>query len=1016
MKKILLYIAVAIIVVSCGVSIYYVVRNDENIYETTAQSKNIYLNMDETVEIPVKHDRPNENTTLQVECDSDSVEIDTENWTITAKEAGVAKIDITSSNTKFGPFQFIFTVGNGSVNFPYYIRNAEDMIKIGSVWGLSENYELVNDIDMKGVEIEPIGSMDTPFNGNFNGSSENYTITNLAIDKSQDSTREVGLFGTIGEKGKVENLKISNATVISRSKFTGIIAGRNYGLIGKCIIENSSINTNGTGKVYSGLVCGLNESKNSEARVSLCTINGEIYSSYTAGGVVGYNKAGVIDNNMITLTQVESIGIDSEALFGGVAGYTRDGSSDVKYSIVENNLVSIENLIQKQSTVGGIFGSTAATKETRGIYSMLVYNSTMLLTPVGKNNGDVVLSSDSDSAINYAVNTTKTEIVTKSTYSKGGSTWDFNNIWKLKRDENIALDYENEKFDYTELPIAGDIIEILDKSTLIAAINNMRANPSAKITYKIMGESTIEEEKDENNEVIGENVIEKTYTYAVNGEWTPIGTKDNPFAGRIIADKDATITINKADVKFISAGEYGGTISGLFGYLSNDAYISNVIAQGCTYTGSMVGGIAGYANGAKIVNCTVKNSTLTTTKYAGGIAGYGFGIIEDCSTEMNKIYVTNDEERNIYLGGIVGKTSGNIINGEVDTLETIISLEGKNNTVCFGGIVGHISNASINSSKVLALSATGNRYLGRMYAGGIAGYSVKSKIEKCGVSESQQVILNTENVSSIAGGLIGFMSEGSLSQSAVGGITLKSYASAGLVSFCMGEVSECYVGYNVFLEGNIVGGLTCNLYSLVKNSYAICFLKGNNVSAGFTTYLWKNAEIRNCYTYCSYGEAGEAYADTYSNYKGNKNAFGEIKDSIIVGCEDQKFAKPSLTDWYMSYMISKDGQKKVRIQVEFFIIKGTFNYISENALIGRADFYKTFKDLGFDTSIWRFDEGETLGNSPILRDVYDLGESAANVISDVGEEENTTNEDTIQEGVGEENTTNEETVSTGEAA
>lgn len=992
MKKFLLYIAVAIIVVSCGVSIYYVVRNDEKIYETVSQAENIYLNIDEKIDIPVKHDKPSKKTTLTVESDSKTIEIDTENWTITAKEAGVAKIVVTSSNTKFGPFQFIFSIGNGSVDYPYYVRSADDMAKIGSTWGLNANYELVRDIDMSGISLEPIGSMEIPFTGKFSGSSEKYAITNLLIDKSQDSTREVGLFGTIGGKGQVENLKISNAAVISRSKFTGIIAGRNYGLIGKCIIEDSSINTVGTGNVYSGLVCGLNESKATEARVSLCTIKGATYSSYTAGGVVGYNKAGVIDNNMITISQAESKGIDSEAAFGGVAGYSRDGSNEVKYSRVVNNLVNIESLIKDKSVVGGIFGITSSTKETRGMYSMLVYSSPVLLTPVGKNNGDATLSSLSENAVNYAVNATKTELVTKSTYSVNSSTWNFKGIWKIENGKDIGLDYENESFDYPTLPVAGNVIEISSKSTLISAINNMRANPSARITYKIMGESTIEEEKDETGEVIGEIVKPKTYTYKVGGAWTPIGTIETPFAGCIIADKDATITIQAAQVGTISAGELGGTISALFGYLSKDAYIGNVIAKGCTYSGSMVGGIAGYAGGAKIVGCAVNNAVLTSTKYAGAIVGYSSGTIENCTAESNKITANEDVEKNIYIGGIAAKTTGSIIGSKVEGLEGDFSLEGKDNTVCFGGIVGHASSANISSSEVYGLSAVGNRYLGRMYAGGIAGYTVKSKISKCGIANSAKVILNKENPSSIAGGLIGFMSEGSLTQSAVSAIILRSYASAGLVSFCSGDVSECYVGTAATLEGEVVGGLTCNLYSLVKNSYAICSLNGESISAGFTTYLWKGSEIKNSYTYCAFGGSGEGYADTYSNYKGNKDSFGKITDSIVVGYEDQSLAKPGITDFYMSHIISRDGHKKVRVQVVFFHIRGTFNYISENALIGQADIYKTFTELGFDNNIWEFDETTMGKSSPTLRDVFDLGESASKAISPAQEEGNNVDE------------------------
>ena len=119
MKKLLLYIVVAIVMISCGVSIYYVVRNDENIYSTMSQEDRNYLNIDEEIDIPVVHEKPNKKTSLKVECDSNTLTLDTETWKIKASQPGTAKVIVTSSNEHFGPFQFIFVVGNGSIENPY---------------------------------------------------------------------------------------------------------------------------------------------------------------------------------------------------------------------------------------------------------------------------------------------------------------------------------------------------------------------------------------------------------------------------------------------------------------------------------------------------------------------------------------------------------------------------------------------------------------------------------------------------------------------------------------------------------------------------------------------------------------------------------------------------------------------------------------------------------------------------------------------------------------------------------
>lgn len=982
MKKILLYIVVAIVIVSCGVSIYYVVRNDEYIYATMATDINNYINEGETLSIPVVHEKKNEKTTLEVQCESSILEIDTENWTIKAVQPGTAKLTVTSSNTKFGPFNFIFTVGNGSVENPYYIRNEDDLRKIGKSWGLNENYELVNDIDMSDEVFTPIGSAETPFNGNFSGGESYYSINNLVIDMSADNSEPVGLFASNGEKGKIENLTIKNASVISKSVFSGIVAGKNYGLIGKVVLEDCSIQTESKENIYSGLICGLNETKNSNARVSLCTVNGSIFSSYISGGLVGYNKGGVIDNNYVVLKNVESVGNEKTALFGGIAGFIREGDNEPKSSMIINNIVMFENIIKKDAVVSGVFGKTVAgSVEARGYYSMLIYNASEALTPVGTNINDSELTSNDDDTINRSINATKTEIVTKETY---GSSWDFKNIWKIEVGKSIKLNYSNEKFDYQILPITGSIVEISDKKTLVAAIENIRANPSANITYKIMGESTVKEVKDENDEVVDKIIEELTYSYTVDGDWTPIGTKEEPFAGKIIADKDATITIKKANIE--------GTYAGLFAFVSKDAYISNINVVSSTFTGTMIGGIAGHNSGAKIENCKVSNSTFITTKYAGGIVGYSEGTIENCYIDNIKINVNEEKEKNIYLGGLVGKTTGIINNSKTERVAVKVNFESEDNTICLGGLAGHVNGSKINNSAALQFTAESYRYLGRTYAGGIAGYSINSEINKCGVAESCNININIEKSTSIVGGALGFMDGGRVYQTAISGSVLKGYASAGVVSFCMGEIRECYVGTSVNLEGKYVGGLSVNFYGKANNSYSICILKGTEVSAGLVTYLWKGSEVTNCYTYCSYSEGGESYADTFSNYKAKEDDFGKINNTIIVGNNNQTLAKPEITsplEWVQAFIISKDGQTKVHVFVTFFGNKE--NFILENALVG-DDYYQLFKDLDFDTNIWLYGD-TTLGTAPVLKDVYDLGESASGTIVKEKEEDQNENED-----------------------
>ena len=988
MKKLFLYIAIAIVIVACGVSIYYVVRNDENIYSTIDVKEILYLNVGEEVDIPVVHEKPNANTTIDVASNSEIININTESWKLSAKEPGMAMLTITPSNENFQAYEISVFIGNGSNDFPYFIRNEQDLLNIGNDWSLGDSYQLVKDINITSAFM-PIGNKtSSQFLGSFNG--DGFKIIGLVIDSSvADSSLPAGLFSEIGESGKVENLIIENAKVSVNSRFAGIIAGKNYGLIGKCQILNSSIINsipekhleNGADS-YTGVICGLNESKNSYARVSLCTVKADVSADFIAGGAVGFNKAGVITNNDIRISTANIIPTsinEDKYLFGGIAGRVTNSTSEIKTSCIINNLAVIENINANLERVGGVFGITSTTDlDSKGFYSMLLYNSGKAIKPVCINANDFEISNKELNARNYSVSISKAEINKQNTYKIKGSNWDTKTIWSIIENQSASINYLNEALDYQELPVLGKVFEISSNAELKEAIEYMSVYPTARVSYIIKGKSTQTEQTDENGEpVLDEEgmpvvtVNEKTYTFKVKESFSPIGSRETPFQGIIAAEHDAKIVIEGLGV----SGEYAG----LFAYLGQNAKISNIVIKDASVSGTVIGGVAGFNNGGTIDNCIVEGSKLTSTKYAGAIVGYNGGTITNCQTSYNEILVNEENQKNIYLAGIAGKSKGQISNCVAKGLSVEVSIETEENTVCLGGIAGFIQDCSIDNSRVYELSVDTHKYLGRTYAGGISGYILDGKVSSCGVTDSMQVKLNTENSSSIAGGIAGFMSsEGKVSKCSVGSIILISHSSAGLVSFNLGEISQSYSGTNALMEGKYVAGMVCNHYGNISDSYTISKLSGSKIEAGMATFLWKGSKIEHSYTYCSFSGNTSGYAETSSNYKARADLFGTIENSIIVGNNIQDLAKPGITDWYETYIISQDGLAKVKVQVIYFVIKGTYNYISEEALLGQ-DLYKTFNDLEFNKNIWSYDE-TTMGSSPILTEACDLKDSAFNVI------------------------------------
>jgi hypothetical protein len=118
------------------------------------------------------------------------------------------------------------------------ILTAEDMAAIGSTPNSMEgSYILMNDIIVD--NWVPVGGIDgndeNGFNGVFDGNG--HTITINGFDQQLDNTR-VGLFGLVGKKGTVKNLRVTGKISYTGGQkflYIGGIAGFNNGLITCCV-------------------------------------------------------------------------------------------------------------------------------------------------------------------------------------------------------------------------------------------------------------------------------------------------------------------------------------------------------------------------------------------------------------------------------------------------------------------------------------------------------------------------------------------------------------------------------------------------------------------------------------------------------------------------------------------------------------------------------------------------------------------------------------------------------------
>ena len=101
-----------------------------------------------------------------------------------------------------------------------FINTPQDLQNMNQ--NLSGDYVLNQNLDLSGMAFIPIGNQSSPFRGHFDGNG--YSISNLTINLP--NTRNVGLFGMLGQSAVVDYLSINNANVVGRVS-TGILAGEN---------------------------------------------------------------------------------------------------------------------------------------------------------------------------------------------------------------------------------------------------------------------------------------------------------------------------------------------------------------------------------------------------------------------------------------------------------------------------------------------------------------------------------------------------------------------------------------------------------------------------------------------------------------------------------------------------------------------------------------------------------------------------------------------------------------------
>ena len=217
------------------------------------------------------------------------------------------------------------------------IATAEDLLNLAEdcsydAYSIGKTVELVDNINLLGIEFSGIPY----FNGTFNGNG--YTISGLNLKQIGS---QVGFFRYVGELGEVINLNVmGNILPTGTQNEVGGIAGVNYGVIERCSFAGTVF-----GQECVGGIVGANKLF---ATVSECTSNALVLATNRTGGIAGANEGTIekcVNKSKVNIEELEPVleieGMDigdlniAQTLItrnntGGIAGFSNGFIDDSK--------------------------------------------------------------------------------------------------------------------------------------------------------------------------------------------------------------------------------------------------------------------------------------------------------------------------------------------------------------------------------------------------------------------------------------------------------------------------------------------------------------------------------------------------------------------------------------------------------------------------------------------------------------------------------------------------------------
>lgn len=289
--------------------------------------------------------------------------------TISFEKEGTATVTLTTEGDAFCAGYTLTFVLNPQ-GFDGTIATAEDVEKFRE--NPAGNFKLTADIDMAGVEFNPIQN----FTGTLDG--QGHFIRNVSYDNKD--TDKAAFFATFGGEF-IKNVGFEGFNIIGNADVAAVVGETSAnGVISNVVVCNSYIQ----GRDHVASICGK---INNDATIVNCLANAQIYTrSYQAAGIVGCGISGLIEKCVFSgtvtalggstnlssiISLLDNNGVSVKNCLGAAAYYTnankQDGTIVNKYDRecgLENNYITDYSLINGVNVPGGAADSQAGALAT----------------------------------------------------------------------------------------------------------------------------------------------------------------------------------------------------------------------------------------------------------------------------------------------------------------------------------------------------------------------------------------------------------------------------------------------------------------------------------------------------------------------------------------------------------------------------------------------------------------------------------------------------------------------------